>query len=264
MFFQARQLHVRYGRREILHGIGFEAKAGEVTVIAGPNGSGKTTLMRALCGDVEMTGDVVLNGRALDRYAPGALARTRAVLAQETALAFPFTVAEVVGLGMASISGTMPDAAARAGRIAEALARVDLDGFSGRFCQELSGGERQRVQLARVLCQIWEPMTAEGPRWLLLDEPVSSLDIRHQLTIMDIARDFARRGGGVIAVMHDLNLTAMYADHVTFLANGHVAASGTPAETMTDGLLADVYGCRLRVGQVPDRVQFVLPQTAVG
>jgi iron complex transport system ATP-binding protein len=101
------------------------------------------------------------------------------------------------------------------------------------------------------------------PRYLFLDEPVSSLDIRHQLVIMDIARDFARRGGGVIAILHDLNLTALYADRVFVMHRGGLAAAGTPAEVLNDALISRVFECRLKVGALPaGNVPFVLPQSA--
>ena len=144
---------------------------------------------------------------------PWQAASMRAVLPQATALSFPFTVREIVRLGLiGGRSGALPGEDERLPD--RALARVDLDGFAGRFYQELSGGEQQRVQLARVLCQVWAPVLDGRPRYLFLDEPVSSLDIKHQLMIMNIARDFAKRGGGVVAILHDLNLTAMYADRV--------------------------------------------------
>src|SRR5690606_13558040 len=170
------------------------------------------------------------------------------VLAQETTISFPFTVGEIVRLG---IHGTRGDPAWVSKRITDALALVDLGGFAGRLYHELSGGERQRVQFARVLCQIWEPVADGQPRWLFLDEPVSSLDIRHQLSTMDLARSYARLGGGVIAVMHDLNLSAMYGDRIYLLREGQVRACGEPAGIMKDEILAEVFGCRLAVGQAP-------------
>ena len=107
----------------------------------------------------------------------------RAVLPQASALSFPFTVREIVSLGLTA-DATGDAGAMTSGMPERALARVDLDGFAGRFYQELSGGEQQRVQLARVLCQVWEPVLDGKPRYLFLDEPVSSLDIKHQLIIM--------------------------------------------------------------------------------
>jgi iron complex transport system ATP-binding protein len=187
----------------------------------------------------------------------------RAVLPQASVLTFPFTTHEVVRLGLTA-GRTGAGLRSQARLVEDALERVDLAGFGGRFYQDLSGGEQQRVQLARVLCQVWLPMLDGTPRFLLLDEPVSSLDIRHQLLIMEIARDFAAAGGGVVAILHDLNLTAMYADRVLAMHNGRGAAFGTPAAVLDDALMRDVFECELRVGALPvgDR-PFVLPQSAV-
>ncbi|MGE0501841.1 MAG: heme ABC transporter ATP-binding protein [Rhizobiaceae bacterium] len=253
---------VSIGGKKIVSGIDFEVRPGEVAAIVGPNGSGKTTFLRALAGDLPYVGELTINGRTVAKMAPADAAVMRAVLPQAMALSFPFTVREVVKLGlMNGRSGALPG---EDGRLPErALARVDLEGFGGRFYQELSGGEQQRVQLARVLCQVWAPVLGGRPRWLLLDEPVSSLDIRHQLTIMDVARDFARRGGGVVAVLHDLNLTSMYADRVYVMHKGRLAATGAPVETLSDALLGSVFECNLKVGAVPrEGVPFVLPQSA--
>ncbi|MEQ8308388.1 MAG: heme ABC transporter ATP-binding protein [Hoeflea sp.] len=258
---EAKNLTVAYGKRTILHGLEFSARPGEFTAVIGPNGSGKTTLLKALTGEIPISGAVRIDEVPLEHFKPHELALKRAVLAQETRFAFPFTVAEVVGLGMAA-GLPLPSESQRRERIAEALEAVDLAGFAGRSVHALSGGERQRAQLARVLCQIWEPVGASGARWLFLDEPVSSLDIRHQLVIMDLAADYARRGGGVVAVMHDLNLTAMYADRITLMSGGDVAASGPPDAVFGDNTLAEVFGCPLKVGQIPANQRFVLPQSA--
>ncbi len=258
---EARDVSVSIGRKKIVSGVDFEVRPGELAAIVGPNGSGKTTFLKALSGDLPYEGSVIINGRDARRMQPGEAAGMRAVLPQATALSFPFTVREVVKLGlMNGRSGALPG---ENDRLPErALARVDLEGFGGRFYQELSGGEQQRVQLARVLCQVWAPVLEGQPRWLFLDEPVSSLDIRHQLTIMDVARDFARRGGGVVAILHDLNLTAMYADRVFVMHRGRLAAAGVPAETLSDQIMSRVFECDLKVGALPRAgVPFVLPQS---
>jgi len=118
------------------------------------------------------------------------------------------------------------------------------------------------VQLARVLCQVWAPVLEGKPRYLFLDEPISSLDIKHQLTIMDIARDFARRGGGVVAILHDLNLTAMYADRIYVMHRGRLAAAGSPRDVLKDDLISKVFECDLKVGALPaGNAPFVLPQS---
>lgn len=259
---EARDISVSIGRKRIVSDIDFRLRAGELAAIVGPNGSGKTTFMRALSGDLSYTGSISINGHALASLKPWEAATMRAVLPQATALSFPFTVREIVKLGLlGGRSGALPG---EEGRLPErALARVDLDGFGGRFYQELSGGEQQRVQLARVLCQVWAPVLEGRPRCLFLDEPVSSLDIKHQLIIMDIARDFVRRGGGVVAILHDLNLTAMYADRVYVMHKGRLAAAGSPADVLSDDLMSRVFECRLRVGALPaGNTPFVLPQSA--
>jgi iron complex transport system ATP-binding protein len=258
----ARNVSVSLGRREIISGIDFEAHPGRLSAIVGPNGSGKTTFLKALCGDVAYEGDISINGRKTTTLKPWEVAAMRAVLPQQTTLAFPFTVREVVKLGL--VGGRSGALAGENDRLPErALARVDLDGFAGRYYQELSGGEQQRVQLARVLCQVWAPVLEGKPRYLLLDEPVSSLDIKHQLIIMDIARDFAKRGGGVVAILHDLNLTAMYADQVFVMHGGRLAAAGSPDSVLSDELMSRVFDCPLKVGALPaGGVPFVLPQSA--
>lgn len=252
----ATNLHLRLGGRAILRGIDMTAEPGRITAIIGPNGSGKTSLMRLLTRDLTPdVGAVSLNGQPIAGLSSAALARIRAVLPQASPLSFPFTAAEVVRIG-AEANGP-----ASAARIEAALARVDLPGYGPRLYQQLSGGEQQRVQLARVLAQVWEPQD-DGPRWLFLDEPVSSLDIAHQLTVMRIARDFAQAGGGVVVVLHDLNLTAMFADRVLLMQDGRLLAAGSVEEVMTSTHLSRAYGCALRVGVTPQPPVFVLPQTA--
>jgi len=257
---EARNIHVRLGRTAILHGIDMQAARGQFTVIIGPNGSGKTTLLRALTGEIGFAGEVRLNGVDIASARPLDLASLRGVLPQSASLSFPFTVHEVVRLGLTTGIQSGVDAGAR---IEEALAAVDMDGFGGRFYQELSGGEQQRVQLARVLTQVWEPVFDGKPRCLFLDEPISSLDIRHQLQIMQIARRYAGAGGGVVAILHDLNLTAHFADHAVLMNRGRVHASGDPQRVLTPLNLETVYGCPMAVGTVPAGMDFfVLPLIA--
>jgi iron complex transport system ATP-binding protein len=260
----ARGLSVSIGGKRILHDVSIEAMPAAVTAIIGPNGSGKTTLLKALSGELAHTGMASINGRPLVGLKPWQMAAMRAVLPQATTLSFPFTVREVVGLGLTNarpgiLHGEEHNLPERA------LSRVGMAGYGGRLYQELSGGEQQRVQLARVLCQVWAPVFEGEPRYLLLDEPVSNLDIKHQLAIMRIAREFAARGGGVVAVLHDLNLTAMFADHVVAMHRGRVSAAGPAADLLTDDLLETVFECALKVGLPPaGGTPFVLPQSVAG
>lgn len=255
--FIVQDIHVRLGQSEILRGINFNAKSNELTAIVGPNGCGKTTLLRAMTGEVAFTGEITLDHKPIRHFKPWEMAARRAVLPQSLRIAFPFTVLEIVRLGLSA--GTE---ASNKHLPTEALERVGLAGFEGRYYNQLSGGEQQRAQFARALVQVWDPVWRGQARWLLLDEPVASLDIGHQLEVMQIARDFANQGGGVIAVMHDLNLTAMYADSVALFARGECQGQGTPKEIISNDLLRSAYNCPIHVDTVPSarNTRFLLPQ----
>jgi iron complex transport system ATP-binding protein len=252
---RAENLTVTYGKTKIIDGLNFEATAGKVTAIVGPNGSGKTTLLRALTAEVPFQGSVHLNDMDISKTPAWHLAAQRAVLSQATSLSFPFQAIEIVQLGVQSGNHT-------GNQIAQiALEKVGLTGYATRFYQELSGGEQQRVQLARVLCQVWQPVEDAKPKWLFLDEPVSSLDIGHQLLVMQIAQDFAQAGGGVIAVMHDLNLSAMFADTVVLMNNGQIVGHGGAAKVLSDQNISQAYKCDIRTCMPPQtQGWYVLPQ----
>ncbi|MCH2096470.1 MAG: heme ABC transporter ATP-binding protein [Rhodobacteraceae bacterium] len=255
---EASNISVSYGRKLILDGVSFTAQPGELTAIVGPNGSGKSTLLKALSGDLPYSGIIRLNGNDIARQSVLDLAIQRGVLPQASSLSFPFRVREVIEIGLgAGVHGDQHHITQLA------LDRVGLAGFSEHLYQELSGGQQQRVQLARVLAQIWHPVGENGPCWLLLDEPVSSLDIAHQLGVMQIAQDFARAGGGVVAVMHDLNLTAMFADRMAVLHDGRCLASGKTQDVFRDEVLSAAYMCRIQTACLPGTgIRYFLPQTS--
>ncbi|RLK23923.1 iron complex transport system ATP-binding protein [Micromonospora sp. M71_S20] len=228
--------------RRILDDVTCAVPAGSLVGLLGPNGCGKTTLLRIVArlaapdaGLVTVGGDDVA---ALPRVT---LARRTALLAQHADTDLDLTVGEVVLLGRTPHRGSRwSDSGADRAAAADALTRVDLDGYAGRRWHTLSGGERQRVQLARAL--------AQQPQLLLLDEPTNHLDIGHQLHLLHLVR---RSGVTTLAALHDLNLAAMFCDAVVVLAAGRVVAAGTPAEVLTPGLLADVYGVRADVATHP-------------
>ncbi|MEM1081370.1 MAG: heme ABC transporter ATP-binding protein [Pseudomonadota bacterium] len=256
----ATNIHIQLNRKPIVLGLDFHAHPGQLTAIVGPNGSGKTTLLRALTGEIDYQGSVELDGADIRQLKPWQLASRRAVLPQATHLAFPFTVLEVVRLGLSN----QRDLAGRETLAEQALARVGLSGFEGRLFQELSGGEQQRAQLARVLVQVWHPVQDGHPCWLFLDEPVSSLDIGHQLEVMRLAREFAAAGGGVIAVMHDLNLTAIFADSVALLNQGRLIRQDRPELVLNDQDLSVAYDCPLKVNTSPSSAHtYLLPHASV-
>ncbi|MCX5478144.1 heme ABC transporter ATP-binding protein [Kaistia geumhonensis] len=252
----AEDITIRAGGNVLIDRVSLALRPGSVTAIVGPNGAGKSTLVRALTGEIApAAGRVAIDGEDLARLAPRALAARRAVLPQASSLAFPYTVHEVVRLGVLAAR----DRRAANDRVVAALSAVDLSGFGGRLYQQLSGGEQQRVHLARVLCQLPEPCPGGQAAWLFLDEPTSSLDLRHQLMALAAAQRFARAGGGVVAVLHDLNLAARHADRIVVVRKGRIAADGPPAEVLTAGLIEDVFGVALAVGLTGDGTPYVLP-----
>ncbi|MHA4815646.1 heme ABC transporter ATP-binding protein [Streptomyces aculeolatus] len=230
---EARGLAVRLGGRAVLDGVDLAARAGRLTALVGPNGAGKSTLLAALAGDLApAAGEVLVGGRDVAAWAPAELALRRSVLPQSATLAFPFPVGDVVRMGRAPWSGT-PAQDADDEAVAWALAVTETAEFAARPFAELSGGERARVALARVL--------AQRAGLLLLDEPTAALDLRHQELVLRLARERAAAGDAVVVVLHDLGLAAAYADEVTVLDGGRVAASGPPAEVFDGPLLGDVY-----------------------
>jgi iron complex transport system ATP-binding protein len=245
----------RLAGRTILRDISLSVRPGELFAVCGANGAGKSTLLKAILGEVSASGSIRLNGRDSLRTKPAALAAIRAVLPQDCEVAFGFALGEVVRMGREA-----GDFAAREDVDGMALSCVGLRGREGDDIRSLSGGERQRAHLARALAQVWEPVGPSGPRWLMLDEPVSSLDLGHQLQAMRLARRFADAGGGVIAVMHDLNLSAMFADRMAFVIDGRIAAIGTPPEVMRQELLEAAYGCRIALNRIPTEGPWLLPQ----
>ena len=251
---------VSFGRSVVLHPLSLTLETGRLTVVVGPNGAGKSTLLKLLTGELKPTsGEALLDARPLAGFRPEELAGRRAVLPQTSQLAFPFYVLEVVQLGFTSSRIPQEDRDALA---SEALDRVDLLRHAGRFYHQLSGGEQQRVQLARVLCQLSGAGTGNGPQYLLLDEPTSSLDIKHQLEILGIASSHADAGTGVLAILHDLNIASLFADRIIVMRDGRCLADGSPSETLTDEVIREAFDVSLKVNRIPSGTgPFVLPQT---
>jgi iron complex transport system ATP-binding protein len=179
---------------------------------------------------------------------------------QAARLAFPFSAHEVVALGASGV-GRAISGEARDALVRDALSAADAAHLAARAYQTLSGGEQQRVQFARALAQLMAGRSVEERQILFLDEPVSSLDLRHQLALLDAALGLARRGTAVLAVLHDLNLASTYADDLVVMHEGRIAAQGAPCDVLTDDLLADVFGVSLKLGTVPPGgAPFLLPQ----
>jgi len=244
-------LSVRLAGRTLLRDVALRLRRGQVLALLGANGAGKSTLLRALCGDLAPSaGAIRLDGRPLERWSRREQARRRAVMLQDSSLAFPFSALDVVLMGRAphveGVERRRDRDIARA-----ALARVDAAALEARLYPTLSGGEKQRVQMARALAQVWEPVV-DGGRALLLDEPTASLDPRHQHVGMRQVRAFAAEGGAALVVLHDLNLAARYADAALLLAGGEVVARGPVREVLTETNLQRTFSHPMRILTTPE------------
>jgi iron complex transport system ATP-binding protein len=234
----AEGLVVTRGARRVLDGVSFAVEAGSFVALAGPNGAGKTTLLSALAGLLPPDGGrVTLGGTPLTSLSRGERARRVGWLEQGARAAWGLTVREVAALGR------LPHGDAGEAEVAGALAACGLDGFATRRVDTLSGGEARRAMLARVL--------ATEADILLLDEPTADLDPAQGFALMRLLRAEAGRGRAVVAVLHDLSLAARFADRIVLLAEGRVAADGTPAEVMTEAQAGRVFGVRIGIDDLP-------------
>jgi iron complex transport system ATP-binding protein len=247
---EAREVCYQVGRKSLVAGVSLSVRAGELLAVIGPNGAGKSTLLRMLAGELRpSTGTVVFDGRPLSAWNRRALARRRSVLPQSSSLNFSFTVGEVALLGRAPHSAGIDGPLDRA--IAQhALAAAGMEALAQRSYTSLSGGERQRVHLARVLAQLMEAPGRYAPGCLLLDEPVTSLDPRHQHAALALTRGVVAQGGAALAILHDVNLAARYADRVAVLAAGRLAALDAPATALAPAVLEAAFAMPFR--QVAD------------
>lgn len=246
--FEAVDLRLRYAGadRAALDGVSMRVPRGSFYAVLGPNGSGKSTLLRALMGVLRPhAGEARVEDRPAVSWGRRELARAVAAVPQSEAIAFPLAARELVAMGRYPHLG--PLGAERdedRDAVDGALARCDALHLADRAVQTLSGGELQRVRIARGL--------AQEPRILALDEPTASLDIRHEMAILELLRDSVDGGMTVLLITHHLELAGRFADRMLLLAEGRVAAEGTPAEVLKEDVLSEVYGWPVSVRQDPD------------
>ena len=220
---------------------------GTLVAVIGPNGAGKSSLLQILSRALTpASGEVTLDGRPLAGWHRGDLARRRAVLPQAPNVVFPFRVRDVVALGRNPHAG-LSDRATDRGVVEAAMAETGVTQLADRLYATLSGGERQRVHLARVLAQVWVPPDDGSACYLLLDEPTNNLDLAHQHELLVQARRFAAAGGGVLAILHDPNLAAAYADRIAILRGGQVVVDAEPETALEPALLSEVFGLPVEV-----------------
>lgn len=240
----AENISISVDGTDILRQVSLILKPGQFLVLIGPNGAGKSTLLKALSGDISVSrGYISMGGRSLEKMSATEQARLRSVMSQSPYIEFDFLVEEILRMGW--IHTKYEDFS-----VDFALEYIiDLCGIwslIGRRFKTLSGGEQQRVQFARALLQIWNP-SREDTRYLLLDEPTSSLDLCHEIGLLSIAKQQTREGAAVIAVLHDLTLAARFADDIILLSEGQVVAKGAVQDVLNPKILTDVYKVQIYV-----------------
>ncbi|MDO9566134.1 MAG: heme ABC transporter ATP-binding protein [Candidatus Desulfaltia sp.] len=241
-----KNLSYSYGNGPVLKDISFSIQKGDFFIIIGPNGSGKTTLLKTISGIIKpQRAQLEILGQSIRSYTRKVLAKTIAFVPQMVQVDFPFTVSELVLMGRSPYLGLLGLEREKDIKIAEhAMAFTGVEHLARRRLDQLSGGERQRVFIARAICQDSEI--------ILLDEPTASLDLAHQVRVMDLMERLKKeKSVTVIMVSHDVNLAAMYGDRLLLINKGKIVSMGRPDEVLTFQALEEAYGCTLLVDESP-------------
>lgn len=235
--FQAEQVVAGYDHKTVIHGVSLDIPSHQISVIIGANGCGKSTLLKTLARLIKpVSGSITLDGKPIGKIAPKKLARVIGLLPQSPIVPEGISVADLVGRGRFPHQSwhtgwTKKDAEA----VAEAMRIMDITELANHHIDELSGGQRQRVWIAMALAQQTDI--------LFLDEPTTFLDITYQVEILDLLTDLNRKyGTTIVMVLHDINLSARYADYIFALQEGTLMAEGEPSKVITSTLVKDIFG----------------------
>jgi iron complex transport system ATP-binding protein len=229
----AHKISIIRGGLQVLHEVDVHLKTGQITAICGPNGAGKSSLLSSLAGLLEIAeGSVTLADQELEKIPLAEKARSIGYLPQAAEVAWDVAVENLVRLGRLPYRDRGDEA------VEQAIAAMDLTELRTRPASTLSGGEKARALLARVL--------AGEPQWILADEPLSALDLSHQLALLRQLRASAEQGCGVVLVLHDLAMAMNHADRVLVLKEGRLIADGLPQISLSEDIIADVWGVSAR------------------
>ena len=236
------ELSFRYRKNEVLRNVDFSVRPGQLLSLVGPNGAGKSTLLRCILGILKPTdGDILIDQRPLKSMSRKERARHLAYVPQSTPSKFPLKAFDVVLMGRRPHIQWTPSRKDLEA-IENLLQSMGLSEIALRDFGRLSGGQQQRIVLARAF--------AQEAGYLLLDEPTSNLDLRHQLEVMEMLSAMTRqRRLGVILAIHDLNLAARFSDTIVMLSDGRIHSSGTPEEVMHEESIREVYGVEVAISQ---------------
>ncbi len=235
-----------YGAAKVLNGVTFSIEQGDFAGIIGPNGSGKSTLLRCVSRVLKPArGAVMLEEQNLYSLSPRSVAQKMAIVPQETAVNYSFTVEEIIMMGRSPHLGRFQAEGEKDfATVRRAMMLTNTQNLAGRLINALSGGERQRVIIARAL--------AQEPEIILLDEPTSHLDINHQMEILELLKRLNKESGvTVVTVFHDLNLAAQYCQRLVLMQGGQVFALGRPEDVLTAANIKEVYGANVLIRKNP-------------
>lgn len=256
--YQASNISFSTQGKQIIQDLNLSITPGEFVSVVGPNGAGKSSLIKILSNEnPAYKGNVSINGKDVKSYKPKELSLVRAVMAQHSTLQFAFSVREVITLGRHAHSSTKTHDNSV---IDEVITLAGLQAMATRNYLTLSGGEKQRVQLARVLAQVWDE--ALYPRYILLDEPTSSLDIAQQQAMFSLVKSVCSRNIGVLAIVHDLNLAAQFSDHIFLMNRGQLVDSGPAVQVLTRDNIEKAFCCHVNVIYDPcSKCPLIVPDT---
>ncbi len=245
--FQTMEMRVKRGVRVVIRDVSIHVGIGEIVGVLGPNGAGKSSLLGAMAGELRLESGVVnIDGKPLSRMDTLAQARIRAVLPQHAALTFNLGLTDVIRMGAYPFPEATPAQVEH--WVEQSVIDADLVHLKAARYGELSGGEAQRVQFARVLVHARAIAALHGHAYILLDEPTSSLDPRHQIFVMRcVYRLAAREQFGVLVIMHDINLAAQWCSRIVLLNDGRVMSDAPPALALTPDTLEEIFGIPMQV-----------------
>lgn len=250
----ARNLSLTLCQTTILKDISLQLRAGELVALCGPNGAGKSSLLSCLAGDyADCFANVSYDDLPLTKLNAHDLSLRRVVLEQSPSLAANFTIGELIGLSAPLALGP----SSLDNLVSEVLAQFGFADREHMAVADLSGGQRHRVHLARVLVQLKANQILGYQGYFFLDEPTSSLDLKHQINVLRLMRDLANAGTGILVVLHDLNLATSFADRIILMRDGRIFSNGKPEDIITTNTVSEVYETTVIVDKLSNG-QFVI------
>ncbi|MTI67842.1 MAG: ABC transporter ATP-binding protein [Firmicutes bacterium] len=250
-----KDLHFKYYNQEILNNINIKVEKGSFVSILGPNGSGKTTLLKNICNFLKPNnGTICIKDKEVFKYKNKELAKNVAVVHQNNDVNFDFSIYDIVLMGRLPYQKKFKSESKKDHEIVKKnMKKTEIWKFKDKSIHEISGGERQRVMIARALSQ--------QPDILLLDEPISALDIKHQMSILSLCKDLVKdKDISIITTLHDINLAARFSDLIILLDSGEIKSFDIPKKVLTAENIESVYGVKVDLYLKDKNIPYIIPK----